>query len=130
MKQSKSTSLFSRPYYDPYKQCYQNIVTINLFPEGPLSTIVRKITFPPLSPFKEPNNCQRRINNCGLALTTLDFQGCNNLMCVDEVPDLISYLLSNGYKVDTNISQMFNTSDVRFDTNNANQFICFITYDG
>jgi hypothetical protein len=53
-----------------------------------------------------------------------------NLMVVDEVPDLISYLVSNGYKVDTSITKMFNSSEIRFDTNTGNKLICVITYNG
>ena len=50
-------------------------------------------------------------------------------MTVDEVPDLISYLVSNGYTVDTSITKMFNQSDIQFQTNNSNKLICFITYN-
>ena len=49
-------------------------------------------------------------------------------MVVDEVPDLISFLVENGYTVDTSITKMFNTSDIRFDTNTGNKLICFVTY--
>jgi dTDP-4-dehydrorhamnose 3,5-epimerase-like enzyme len=54
----------------------------------------------------------------------------NDLMVVDEVPNLISYLVSNGYTVDTSITKMFNDSDIRFDTNTGNKLICFVTYNG
>ena len=50
-------------------------------------------------------------------------------MIVDEVPDLISYLMSNGYTVDTSMTKMFNTSEIRFDTNIGNKLICFVTYN-
>jgi hypothetical protein len=59
--------------------------------------------------------------------------GCyngDNLMTVDEVPTLISFLVSNGYTVDTSITKMFNQSEIRFDTNFGNKLICFITYQG
>jgi len=38
--------------------------------------------------------------------------------------------VSNGYNVDTSITKMFNTSDIRFDTNTGNKLICFVTYNG
>jgi len=50
-------------------------------------------------------------------------------MDVNEVPDLISFLVSSGYSVDTSITKMFNTSEIRFDTNNSNKLICFVTYN-
>lgn len=134
---SKTVSLFSQPYLDTYNQCYKNIVVVNLMPEGPLAQLVSFVNFPPLSEFKQPGPCSP-IKQCGLALMSFGgcSMGCNsgkfgsNLMVVDEVPNLISYLVSNGYTVDTSITKMFNDSDIRFDTNIGNKLICFITYNG
>jgi hypothetical protein len=129
---AKTVTLFSQPFLDTYNQCYKNIVTINLMPQGPLAQIVRRVQFPPLSPFKQPGPCSR-INNCGLALAALNGscnKNCSNLMVVDEIPDLMSYLLSNGYTINTSITKMLNTSDIRFQTENANKLICIVTYNG
>ena len=129
---AKTVTLFSRPFLDTYNQCYKNIVTINLIPQGPLAQFVRKVQFPPLSQFKQPGPCSR-INNCGLALTALNNicnKGCSGFMVVDEVPNLLSFLLSNGYSVNTSITKMLNTSDIRFETENANKLICVVTYNG
>jgi len=135
---SKTISLFSQPYLDTYNQCYKNIVVVNLMPQGPLAEIVKFVKFPPLSEFKKPGPCSP-IKQWGYALMSLggcsmgcDFSktGGSDLMVVDEVPDLISYLVSNGYSVDTSITKMFNNSDIRFDTNTGNKLICFITYNG
>lgn len=131
---SKTVSLFSQPYLDTFNQCYKNIVVVNLMPLGPLAEMVRFTNFPPLSQFKQPGPCNP-IKNCGLALMSFDgcYVGCkfgSDLMAVDEVPTLISYLVSNGYTVDTSITKMFNDSDIRFDTNTGNKLICFITYNG
>ncbi|MFY7730793.1 MAG: hypothetical protein ACOVRN_14825 [Flavobacterium sp.] len=132
--EAKTVSLFSQPYLDTYNQCYKNIVVVNLKPQGPLGEIVRFVKFPPLSEFKQATPCNP-LKDCGYALMSLDGCGCgtkfgSDLMVVDEVPTLISYLLSNGYTVDTSITKMFNTSDIRFDTNLGNKLICFITYQG
>jgi hypothetical protein len=129
---AKTVTLFSQPFLDTYNQCYKNIVTINLMPQGPLAQIVRRVQFPPLSPFKQPGPCSR-INNCGLALAALNGscnKNCSNLMVVDEIPDLMSYLLSNNYTINTSITKMLNTSDIRFQTENANKLICLVTYNG
>jgi len=134
--QAKTVSLFSQPYLDTYNQCYKNIVVINLMPQGPLADIVRLTQFPPLSEFKAPGPCSP-MKTCGYALMSLGGSGfgcCSkngcDLMVVDEVPDLISYLVSNNYTVDTSITKMFNGSDIRFNTNNGNKLICFTTYQG
>ena len=133
---SKTVTLFSQPFLDTYNQCYKNIVTVNLIPQGPLAQLVRRVQFPPLSQFKQPGPCSR-INNCGLALTTLNGvfynnlnKGCSGFMIVDEVPNLMSFLLSNGYYINTSITKMLNTSDIRFETENANKIICVVTYNG
>jgi hypothetical protein len=51
-------------------------------------------------------------------------------MVVDEVPNLLSFLMTNGYSINTSITKMLNTSDIRFETENANKIICVITYNG
>ena len=51
-------------------------------------------------------------------------------MIVDEIPDLFSFLLSHGYKIDTSLTKMMNGSDIRFQTNNSDKIIAFITYQG
>jgi len=126
----KTFTLFSQPYLDKHNQCYKNIVTINLIPQGPLAQLVRRVQFPPLSEFKQPGPCSH-LKNCGFALTTLNssYNNCSELMIVDEVPNLMSFLLSNGYTIDTSLTKMFNTSDIRFQTENANKIICLVTYN-
>ena len=131
-RQAKTVTLFSQPYLDRFNQCYKNIITINMMPQGPLAQFVRKVQFPPLSQFKQPGPCSR-INNCGLALTTLNNicnKGCSGFMVVDEVPNLLSFLMSNGYSINTSITKMLNTSDIRCETENANKIICVVTYNG
>jgi hypothetical protein len=117
---------------------------MNLPPGGPLLKLTRRVKLYPLSEFKEPGNCTR-LQSCGLGLRSMSFlygfgggfgggSGCNNsyscsnLMTVDEVPDLFSFLLSNGYSIDTSITKMMNQSSIRYKTNNSNELIALITY--
>ena len=128
---SKTVSLSSQPYLDTYNQCYKNIVVVNLPPQGPLADLVVRVNFPPLSEFKQPGPCTP-LKQCGLALISLDGQCnkmCGGLMDINEVPNLISFLVSNGYTVDTSITKMFNNSDISFDANTGNKLICFVTYN-
>jgi len=133
MRESKTVSLFSQPYLDRFNKCYKNIITLNMQPQGPLAELVRFIQFPKLSEFKQDTPCSK-LKQCGYALMSLDgcSMGCSSdgLMSVDEVPTLISFLVSNGYTVDTSITKMFNQSEIRFDTNIGNKLICFVTYQG
>ena len=126
MRQGLTTFLLSsRPYLDPYNydQSYKNIVIINGIPRGPLRTLVRRIQFLPLSKFKEPYG-----DKCGLALRSL--RGGHCFMSVDEVPELFSFLLSRGYKIDTSLTKMTILTDIRFHTSNANKMIAFVSYQG
>jgi hypothetical protein len=135
MRESKTVSLFSQPYLDEYNKCYKNIVTVNLQPKGPLAELVKLVKFPPLSEFKQQSS-SNKLKQCGYALMTLDNlnTGCSkfgeDLMVVDEVPNLISFLITNGYSVDTSMTKMFNQSEIRFDTDLGNKLICFVTYNG
>jgi len=118
----KTYTLFSQTYWDSHSKEYKNIVTINSVPDGPLRQISRKINFPYLSPFSgnDPRPCTK---NCGIALAS----SCNpcGLMTVDEVPNLFSFLSMNGYKIDTSITKMLQTSDIQY---SENKIICMIHY--
>ena len=113
---------------------------MNLPPRGPLLKLTRRVKLYPLSEFKEPGNCTR-LQSCGLGLRSMSFlygfgggsgynnsYSCSDLMTVDEVPDLFSFLLSNGYSIDTSITKMMNQSSIRYKTNNSNELIALITY--
>jgi hypothetical protein len=145
--------LSSKPYLFGCQE-YDNIVTINLFPKGPLGKIVRKINLSnnmtKLSGFTDYNSGNRYRSggcggwsglggNCGYALLSLNNIGyggiggggnynCRreNLMTANEIPNLFSFLLSNGYKIDTSLTKMMNNSNIQIDTNNI---IAFITYN-
>jgi hypothetical protein len=145
--------LSSQVYRDTcnqYDQSYRNIVTINLMPVGPLARFVRRIQLPYLSPFQfggsggglsSVSNSRRGAKQCVLALISLSGLGYglgnfggnhnNGLMDVSEVPDLFSFLLSNGYKIDTSLTKMMNSNGVGgVGGGGSNDAIAFITYIG
>ena len=126
---SKTYTLSVQPYLDPCLQCYKNIITINMKPDGPLGKFVYQTQFLPLSRFKVPGPCTP-IKKCGLVISSTCLENCgiccgNNLLTADQIPDLYSYLLLNGYKIDTSLTKMMNNSEIRFDDN---KLLCFITY--
>ena len=121
-------TITTRPYYDQYSQCYKNILLINIMPNGPLRLFVRRIRFPRLSTlhinWQGQGNCNN-IDTCGFVLHRFGFcndgqnignnnydSGCN-LMTPNDIPDLISFLLSNGYQIETQITNMLNQSEVK-----------------
>jgi len=123
----KTFTITSKPYYDQYNQCYKNIMMVNAEPLGPIRRIVRRIKLPRLSPFQREGSCNP-IPQCGLALQSLRGteygrsiynggcckldSGCN-LMTPDEIPDLISFLIGNGYQIETQITNMLNQSELK-----------------
>jgi hypothetical protein len=117
-------ALYSRPYLDKRTQCYMNIVTVSQKPQGPLASFVKRVNFPILSPFKETSSCDK----CGLAIASMTTCQNHEYMIVDEVPNLFSYLLANGYKIDTSLTKMMNASDINFQTENSNKLIAFVNY--
>ncbi len=112
----KTFTITAQPYYDEYNQCYKNIMMINIEPQGPLRRIVRRIKLPKLSPFKREGPCNS-IPQCGLALQSIVANQCYksgcNLMTPDEIPDLISFLIGNGYQIETQITNMLNQSELK-----------------
>ena len=117
----------TQPYYDPYNQCYKNILMVNIEPQGPLRRIVRRIQLPRLSPFQKEGPCYS-VQKCGLAIHSLSglTNGCN-LMTPDEIPGLISFLQANGYQIETQITNMLNQSEVKIN----NKIIVFtVSYYG
>jgi hypothetical protein len=115
---TKTVTITSQPFYDQYNQCYKNIMMVNLEPQGPLSRLVRRLRLPRLSPFQREGPCNP-IQKCGLALQSINTGCCNkynsgcDLMTPNEIPDLISFLQSNGYQIETQITNMLNQSEIK-----------------
>jgi hypothetical protein len=106
----------SQVYLDTYNQSYRNILVCSCFPEGPLKSRVQRLQNSQISPFE--NNYQR----CILAIMN-DYEP----MCTDDIPDLFSFLLSNGYVIDTSLTKMMNGSDVKIGAQDS-KMVCFVSY--
>ncbi len=123
----KTFTLFSQPYLDKCSQQYKNIVVINLYPQGPLTQWVQPISIPAVSEFFKTSSS----SSCGLALKTMNCRDAeSHWMDVSEVPDLIGFLISNSYLVDTQITRMLNSGPVSFDNNCNKKLVCIVTYMG
>ena len=140
MNHSNTFMLSIKVFLDQYNQCYRNIVVVNEVPRGPLGNLVRRLNLPNVSPFQKNSSCYR-LNDCVLALKSLceigtlhshykKYNSCrgsnNNLMCDEELPDLFSFLLSSGYKIDTSITKLWNTGEFK---KPDDKIICFVTYN-
>ena len=134
----RTFTITTQPYLDNNNQnnnqCYKNILMINVVPDGPLNAFVRRLQLPRLSPFQTRDDCNQ-MKNCGLVLIN-PFQNINqnasckkgcNYMTPNEIPDLYSFLTSNGYQIDTQLTNMMNNSEVKL-TNS--RIVCSATYFG
>ena len=118
---NKTFTISAQPYLDRFQQCYINILTINHIPSGPLREKVIQIQTPPLSEFKTPGPCCP-IPLCALALKSFQRGG---IMREEDISDLFSYLLSNGYMINEGITKILTKND-----SENKRTICFVTYVG
>jgi len=112
-------AIFCQPYFDTRTQSYRNIITINMMPNGPFASLVTNVNLASLSPFKQ------RESSCGFAVISI--RNKRELMPIDELPMLFSFLMTNGYKIDTSLTKMLNISDIKMKT--SNNLISFILYN-
>lgn len=121
----RTFTITSSPYYDRCSQQYQNILMLNIEPEGPLRAFVKRIQLPRLTPFQT----EKSEETCGLVLTNfLNNNNRNWLMTPNDIPDLYSFLTGNGYQIDTQLTNMMNQSQVKLTP--GKQIVCLATYFG
>lgn len=113
-------------YYDTNLQYYRNILILNKEPIGPLNKYIKKIYMPYLSPFKNSfsNDINNTNYNCGCLYAIIDFMDNTKLMCVNNIPDLFSFLINNGYIIDNNLTKIIKNTTCT----SKNDLICYITY--
>ena len=121
-------SLVGAPFYDERYQCYKKIIRINKFPTGALKQIVKRVRSPRLSHFDVYNNscgngCNSNTFNPQCIFVVCNPNAPNHFLTVDELPDLMTFLVNNGYKIDTSITKMLMKSNVK----PSNDLICYIS---
>lgn len=124
-------SLTGIPYYDHHTQCYKKVLKINKLPppNTPLYQIVKQVGPIKLSPFQVDSafsgcqscNCSNLSSCCNFLITKINNK--NELMCVDEISNFFSFLIENGYTIDTSITSMMQKSNVKL----SNDLICFFS---
>ena len=113
-KKSNTFVLYLEPILNTYFQSYQNVITISHIPEGPLRPLVYTINAAKLSPFQgasiygspfyNGNNCTHVI----LRYPANEFSWKNSDIFIgkDDIPALFSFLLENGYHINTDLTRM------------------------
>lgn len=125
---SGSFSLFLEPILNSYYKTYQNIITLNAMPPGPLEDLVTLVDLPALSPQVRAAAYSSPFYG-GLGCTCAHvllrypksviggvgsgaFKNADNFMGADDIPAVFSYLQTHGYKVDTSLTKMMFQSRV------------------
>jgi hypothetical protein len=129
-EESKNFSLSMQPYYDQINKCYKNIIVCNQPPAGPFKEYVYRIKTPRLSEFKTFNDPCNPLKECAYVVKKNNCCSCDDLMSADEIPDLITFLMNNNYKVVTDVTNMFNTSEISFNNSIGQKLICFVYFSG
>ena len=114
------------PYLNTYSKQYQNIITIDKMPIGPLSQLVTHFNSQKLSPFQISNNDTN--NWCKYAIRRYYNGGINREDCfltADDVPSLLGYLTTNGYTINTSITKIMQKSNISL---LPKKMICIVTY--
>ena len=109
-------SITSETYTDLYFN-YKNILIINQMPAGPLANYTKRINIQPqrISAFRtraEQSNCLYAIYN---SIT-------NEPLTIDELPDFFTICQTNGYKIETELTQMLNNNQKQL-----KNVICYIS---
>lgn len=112
----------SQIHYDGIKGCYMRIMTIDRKPSGPLANLTRTLHTSKLSPFQDTSPCCEN-DHCILALYSVTngkiLQPCDQAI-------LLSFLIQNGYTVDSNVTTIFQNNRVK--SSNKKQIMFVINY--
>lgn len=105
-------ALYLEPVYNQLLQTYQNIITLDCLPCGPISQLVSRINFPKLSPF-QTNSSTFHGEQC--VYTLMRYPGPkrhDSFMYSDDIPSIFAYLQNNGYTIDNHLNSnisLYNT---------------------
>ena len=114
----KSFSLYLEPILNSYWKTYMQVITLNIIPDGPLHDLVMPVSFPKLSQFQEaPGNspffrgshcvpCLMRYPVSYIGGSGAAFKMGDAFMGADDIPSVFSFLQSNGYTIQTQLTSM------------------------
>ncbi len=115
-EQNPTFTVYLEPYLHPHIREYQNILTTDKMPTGPLKDLVMPIRPPRLSPFQNAYSpFDDPFGHCKYAIIRYPgqpvSQKCyNQFLTYADIPSLLGYLGSNGYNVNTEITKTIQRS--------------------
>ena len=139
--------LYLEPIMNSYFQTYQNVITLDRMPDGPLADMVTMVNLPKLSPFQEAGifsaagfgrgmggSCVHVLLRYRKSSGLFSWKNSDIFMGADDIPSVLGYLKANGYTIDTDLTKMMfksrievgGVSDKRF--SGDRKVICFVSY--
>jgi hypothetical protein len=134
--------LYLEPILNPYFKAYQNVITLDRMPTGPLADMVTVVDLPKMSPFQEAGTGFGRglVGSCVNVLLRyrkssglFSWKNTDIFMGADDIPSVLGYLRCNGYTVDTELTKMMFESRVEVGGVSEKRFsgdrkvICFVS---
>lgn len=125
---SKTCTLYLEPILNSYYKSYQNILTVSNIPDGPLADLIKPINSPKLSPFQgmsafspPPVSRSGYSQTCSLSLCRYpatsqpaSIKYADNFMYAGDIPNVVGYLESNGYRIMTDVTNLAYKGPVDF----------------
>lgn len=134
--QNSVVVMFLEPYLNTYYKGYQNIITFNSMPPGPISDMVQSMRTPRLSIFQEPGPFYSNPFNCTYALLrypknqVMGIKRPDYFMCADDIPAVLSYLKSNGYQIEGLLNHHIMSGVSESKLSGHRKYICHVHYLG
>ena len=142
----KTCTLYLEPMLNSYYKSYQNILTVSNIPDGPLAVLIKQISSPKLSPFQSmsswsppPISRTAYSQMCMLILcrypNPASIKNADNFMYAADIPNVIGYLESNGYRIMADVTNMAYRGPVDYASSlpgmyNKRQLIFMFRYEG
>ena len=93
----------TEPFLNSYYKNYQTILTVDRMPSGPISTFVKRVNAPKLSPFIS-SPFDSSFDNCTFAFVrnpnSFSMKVSNPFLTELDIPSLMGFLRANGYAID------------------------------
>ena len=133
--------LYLEPILNSYFQTYQNVITLDRMPGGPLADMVTVLDLPKLSPFQEAGigfgrgmggSCVHVLLRYRKSSGLFSWKNSDIFMGADDIPSVLGYLKANGYTIDTDLTKMMFKSRVEVGGVSNGRFsgdrkvICFV----
>lgn len=112
----ESHTIYLEPFLNTYYKNYQNILTVDRMPNGPVGTYVKRINAPKLSPFIFPSPFDSPFDNCSFAFVrnphNFSMKNINPFLNEKDVPSLLKFLRDNGYAIDMETVKIMHKANI------------------